>query len=129
MKRNHIQARTHIPSPAPVILAVSDQIQQVLINLCINAIEAMPSGGEVTVDITDYDDHVEIRVQDTGPGIAESEHAHIFEPFISKKEYGTGLGLAVSYGIVQAHGGSLELVPNQERGACFRIVLPKGGAS
>jgi len=117
----------------PAIMAVGDQIQQVFLNLTLNGIEAMPSGGDLYVhthkiEIKGKIREVEVLITDTGPGVPESERKHIFEPFISTKEKGTGLGLAVSFGIVTAHGGNLELVdsqaPNQARGACFRITFP-----
>ena len=72
---------------------------------------------------------VEILVQDTGPGVAEEDRSRIFEPFVSKKEGGTGLGLSVSYGIIAAHGGSLDLMANRNPGACFRVTLPVKGES
>jgi signal transduction histidine kinase len=66
----------------------------------------------------------EIVFQDTGPGVPMELRGKIFEPFISSKQGGTGLGLSVSYGIVSAHGGSLDLVPEHGTGACFRVLLP-----
>ncbi len=127
MKRSNINIISEIPSPAPVILAVTDQIQQVLLNLLINSIEAMPGGGSVTIKMKESRGNVEIRIEDTGHGIQMDDPTRIFEPFISSKEYGTGLGLAVSYGIVQAHGGTLELESGEGEGARFLILLPKGG--
>ena len=69
---------------------------------------------------------VEITFQDTGPGIPENRRNNVFEPFFSTKEGGTGLGLTVSYNIVTAHGGTLDLVNEAEPGACFRLFLPIG---
>ncbi len=68
---------------------------------------------------------VEIIIRDTGPGVPIGERERIFEPFISTKNNGTGLGLSVSYGIIQAHGGTLSLVSDDQIGACFRIMLPE----
>ncbi len=120
----------------PFVMAVEDQIKQVLINLILNSMEAMPEGGEISIitsaGCNEYvaDDEllagVEIIVRDTGPGIAETERDKIFEPFVSSKEHGTGLGLTVSYGIITAHGGRLDLLTSASEGACFRIVLPYG---
>jgi signal transduction histidine kinase/DNA-binding response OmpR family regulator len=109
----------------PQVLVVGDQIQQVLLNLILNAIEAMPGGGELFIEVQTTKKEVEVIIEDTGPGISASERQRIFEPFVSTKEDGMGLGLAVSYGIISAHGGSLELAPGRGRGACFRVTLPR----
>jgi signal transduction histidine kinase/DNA-binding response OmpR family regulator len=110
----------------PQVLVVGDQIQQVFLNLILNAIEAMPGGGELFVEVQTTKKEVEVIIEDTGPGIPAGERQRIFEPFVSSKEEGMGLGLAVSYGIISAHGGSLELAPGRGRGACFRVSLPRG---
>jgi two-component system, NtrC family, sensor kinase len=106
------------------VLVVRDQIQQVLLNLVLNALEAMPEGGTIYFDTSCKDGKVEILVEDTGPGVPTSQRDQLYEPFLSTKENGMGLGLAVSYGIVAAHGGSLDLIKGRGQGACFRISLP-----
>jgi signal transduction histidine kinase len=110
----------------PNILVVSSQIQQVILNLMLNSIEAMPNGGEVIINVGYGKEGVEIVLTDTGCGILDSERERIFEPFVSTKEDGTGLGLSVSYGIIQAHGGTIELLPDRDQGASFRIIIPTG---
>jgi two-component system, NtrC family, sensor kinase len=110
----------------PQVLVVGDQIQQVFLNLILNAMEAMPDGGELFIEVQTTKKDVEVIIEDTGPGIALSERQRIFEPFISTKEDGLGLGLAVSYGIIAAHGGNLDLAPGRGQGACFRVSLPRG---
>jgi signal transduction histidine kinase len=110
----------------PQVLVVGDQIQQVFLNLILNAMEAMPDGGELFIEVLTTKKEVEVIIEDTGPGISPSEGQRIFEPFISTKEDGLGLGLAVSYGIIAAHGGSLDLIPGRGRGACFRVAIPRG---
>lgn len=107
--------------PTPV---VSDQIQQVILNLVLNAVEAMPDGGDIYLETRQRKQGVEIVVEDTGTGIPLEDAQKVFEPFVSSKEKGTGLGLTVSYGIITAHGGSLELINGRGKGACFRILLP-----
>jgi signal transduction histidine kinase len=108
---------------------VGDQVQQVLINLLLNSMDAMSDGGEICIKtspvVNDHKPGVEILVQDTGPGVKEEDIERIFEPFYSTKEHGTGLGLPVSYSIVAAHGGSLNYVNPEQAGACFRIVFPE----
>jgi signal transduction histidine kinase len=109
----------------PEVMVVASQIQQVLINLMLNSMQAMPGGGELFIMTTSHPGRVEILLEDTGPGIPEHERNFIFEPFATSKENGTGLGLAVSSGILAAHGGALNLAEGRGRGACFRITLPK----
>ena len=115
----------------PHTLAVGDQIQQVFLNLILNASQAMPDGGDLWIDTTLRDSQqneqtIEIYFKDSGPGIPPEQRAHLFEPFTSTKEGGLGLGLAVSYGIIAAHEGSLELLSGDEHGTCFRIRLFAG---
>ncbi len=111
----------------PSIQAVGSQMQQVFINLILNAVDAMPEGGILKIITREQKGGVEILFQDHGKGIPEEKQPNIFEPFFSTKDGGTGLGLTVSYNIVTAHGGTLELLPERGPGACFRIFLPIGG--
>jgi two-component system NtrC family sensor kinase len=129
LKARAIRVSTGFSSKLPSVLAVGSQIEQVFINLILNAYDAMPSGGELRITARPVRDMVEIQFQDTGPGVAEEIRGRIFEPFVSGKDGGTGLGLSVSYGIVAAHGGSLDLVPDRGGGACFRVSLPVRGES
>ncbi|HBX69714.1 MAG TPA: hypothetical protein DEH25_10150 [Chloroflexi bacterium] len=115
--------REYAPDLPPVV-AVANQLQQVFFNLFLNAIEVMPSGGELVITTQSEGDHVSILVADTGPGIALENPDEIFDPFVSSKEKGLGLGLTISYGVVTAHGGSLSLVTEYENGACFKVQLP-----
>ncbi len=111
----------------PSIVAVGSQIQQVFINLILNAADAMSDGGALDISARSYENGVEVMFQDHGRGIPLEQQSNIFEPFFSTKDGGTGLGLTVSYNIVTAHGGTLELLPQRGPGACFRIFLPQGG--
>ena len=113
----------------PAVLGHADQLEQVMLNLLMNAMEAMPQGGTLEVAIRACDGGVELLVADTGPGVAAEVREHIFEPFFTGKAGGTGLGLYLSHQLVEAHGGRLELAPGPG-GARFRIFLPAdGGAS
>ncbi len=116
-----------IPDNLPAIQAVSSQIQQVFINLILNASDAMPAGGQLRISAHTVRGGVEILFQDSGQGIPTEKQANIFEPFFSTKDGGTGLGLTVSYNIITAHGGTLELLGDCGPGACFRVFLPIGG--
>ncbi len=102
-------------------------IQQVFVALIVNAIEATPCGGTITVktDCANRKDDVVITVSDTGRGIPEAVLPHIFEPFVSTKTKGTGLGLSVVYGIVQQHGGSIDVKTEVNDGSVFTIILPR----
>lgn len=126
LERHHIQVHTRLSGRLGKPMVVRDQIQQVLLNLILNAMEAMPAGGEIYLETRHRKSGIEIIVEDSGPGIDPGDVDRIFEPFVSTKENGTGLGLTVSYGIITAHGGSLDLVQGRRKGACFRIVLPAG---
>jgi two-component system NtrC family sensor kinase len=127
LNESHVQAHVNIEDKIPAISAVGSQIQQVFINLILNAADAMPHGGEIYISIKPAHDGVEMTFQDTGPGIPVERRDNIFEPFFSTKEGGTGLGLTISYNIITTHGGALELIPQPHSGACFRIYLPAGG--
>jgi signal transduction histidine kinase len=126
LRSKNIHVITELPESMPAIFAVSSQIQQIFFNLILNAFDAMPEGGELKVSARPVTDGVEITFEDSGPGIPEERRENIFEPFFSTKEGGTGLGLTVSYNIVTAHGGTLDLIDGQGSGACFRLFLPKG---
>jgi two-component system NtrC family sensor kinase len=132
LRKGKITVQTELSPDLPPIMAVASQIQQVLLNLILNSMEAMPDGGEISIhtlhpvpEANEVQAGVEILLADTGPGIPKSERSRVFEPFVSTKEFGTGLGLSVSYGIIAAHGGTLSLVDGLANGACFRTTLPK----
>ena len=124
LEQNNIQVKNIFSKNVPVINLVSNQIQQVFFNIVLNAMDSMPSGGKLTIEGGQKSNSVEIMFKDTGRGVREDQIQQIFEPFMSTREDGSGLGLSVSYGIITAHGGNLELVDDQKKGACFRITLP-----
>ena len=108
----------------PKLRVVSNQIQQVFFNIVLNAMKVMKDGGQLTITTKIDQSHAWIEFQDTGPGVPAEIQKTIFEPFFSASEDGTGLGLSVSFGILTAHGGSLELVDHYKEGACFRAMIP-----
>jgi signal transduction histidine kinase len=105
------------------------QIQQVFINILLNAIEAMPQGGTLTVSSGMEDSMVALRFADTGVGIPEDILPKILDPFFTTKEQGTGtgLGLSVSYGIIERHRGRLEVKSKVGKGTTFTVKLPSKG--
>jgi signal transduction histidine kinase len=121
-----VRVHTSYAANLPEIFLVGDQIQQVFLNLALNAVEAMPDGGDLFIETRQDKDQIEILFQDTGLGVPVSKRRMIFEPFVSTKQGGTGLGLAISYGIITAHAGSLELLEQNGEGACFRISFKVG---
>ncbi|RME91091.1 MAG: response regulator [Anaerolineae bacterium] len=129
MARRRVEVQTDVSSRLPPVFVVSSQIQQVFINLILNAMDAMPQGGTLYIKARRARDGVEVLFRDSGPGVPPEHRSSIFEPFVSTKEGGVGLGLTVSYNIISAHGGVLELVSDDEnegQGACFRVWLPLG---
>lgn len=110
----------------PSVNAVSDQLKQVFLNIVINAIEAMPQGGELCVKtkLSDDGDGLSVAFTDTGVGLSEKDQENIFEPFFTTKATGTGLGLSVSYGIIERHGGRIEVQSELGKGSTFTVHLP-----
>ena len=111
----------------PEILMDASQIEQVLINMMINASQAMLQEGKLTIKtgVSVSGDHIYIRIEDTGSGIPEENIEKLFDPFFSTKGHkGTGLGLSVSYGIIQSHGGDIEVESELGSGTAFTITLP-----
>jgi signal transduction histidine kinase len=111
---------------AALVKASPNQLKQIFLNLIANARQAMPGGGTVTVDVRREGDWVSASVRDDGPGIEQAVIERIFEPFFTTKRFtgGTGLGLSVSLGIAEAHGGSLTVLSEPGRGATFTLRLP-----
>jgi len=124
LEHGQVQVHTHLQPDLPLLLAVPDQLTQVLLNLIINAVEAMPNGGVLTISAAAQDEWLAVEVCDTGPGLSSDEIAKIFEPFYTTKSNGTGLGLAVSYGIIQQHGGRIDVNSTAGGGTIFTVRLP-----
>ena len=123
---NDVTIEHDISTVLPPVNVDKDQIQQALINLTLNAIEATDHGGSVTFS-TNYIseiEHVEIIVEDSGAGILSEDMDKIFDPFFTTKENGTGLGLAIIHGIIEQHGGTIDCKSEHGRGTTFTIRLP-----
>jgi signal transduction histidine kinase/ActR/RegA family two-component response regulator/predicted negative regulator of RcsB-dependent stress response len=134
MSRPRCEAR---PDAAPVRLVLSTdckafvkgdevELREVLVNMIYNAVDAMPAGGEICLGTEETRDRVVITIADTGMGMGPEVKSRLFDPFFSTKgKLGTGMGLAVSFGIVRRHDGSIEVDSEPDRGTTFKISLPK----
>ncbi|MFH0855488.1 MAG: ATP-binding protein [Candidatus Omnitrophota bacterium] len=113
----------------PLVRADAHQLQEVLINICINACQAMPNGGDLTIatDKPSGQEFVRIRISDTGYGISPDNLKNLFMPFFSTKNEGTGLGLSICYNIIKNHHGSIEVDSQTGKGTTFTIKLPVTG--
>jgi PAS domain S-box-containing protein len=130
--RENVQVVLDLAGEPLHLVADRAQLGQVWMNLAMNAVDAMPEGGRMTVRSgREGRTHVWFSVEDTGQGISEDVREHIFEPFFSTKDdhRGTGLGLAVVHGIVTGHRGRVEVETTAGSGSCFRVVLPVGSRS
>jgi signal transduction histidine kinase len=117
-----IRAELEFPLSLPCVMADRQQLKQVLLNLCKNAAEAMPDGGRLVLRGIQEGDEMVLEVEDTGRGVSEEED--LFEPFITTKPDGLGLGLAIARQIVAAHGGLISYNSKPNKGTTFRIALP-----
>jgi signal transduction histidine kinase len=124
LTRAGVEGRVEVEPELPEVELDESQLRQALLNLIRNAREAMPKGGTLTVSVVKAEGDVEIRVDDDGAGVPEELRASIFDPFFTTKERGTGLGLAVTREIIEAHGGSIACEPRAGGGTRFRITLP-----
>ena len=121
-----ITVKAELAPHLPPMLFDKGQIEQGIINLILNAVEATPAGGCITVTTTCCDEkhYAHIAIQDTGRGISEQDLEKIFDPFFTTKETGTGLGLAITHGIVEQHNGHIKTKSKIGKGTCFTIYLP-----
>jgi len=123
LKRNIRIVRRYAPLPA--ISVDPTQMKQVFLNLLLNAIDSMTNSGDLTVKTgIKKRDRISIEIKDTGMGIDKEDLKHIFDPFFSKKNGGTGLGLSVVHGIIEKHGGKIEVESHCGEGTSFSVVLP-----
>jgi signal transduction histidine kinase len=126
-RRQQVTLSATLP-PGPVDLDIdAAQVQQVLLNLLLNALDALPQGGTIRVEVwpaTTEKPTVEVAVRDSGPGIAPRIRERLFEPFVSSKETGLGLGLSISRRLIEAHGGTISGENAPGGGALFAFTLP-----
>lgn len=120
-----VRVRAQVPNSLPRTPLGADSLKQVVLALCVNAAQAMPSGGRLTLRARRLRAGLVLDVIDSGPGVPPRLRAHLFEPFVQgEAKGGAGLGLAIARSLVRARGGELELRPRRGRGAAFRVHLP-----
>lgn len=128
MELSQICFNCTIAPDIPMVKGDFNQLQQCIINLIFNAIDAMSKGGELTINVfhDSKEGYVEIQVIDSGHGIEKENMKKIFEPFFTTKEegYGVGLGLSIIFGIMERHGGYVDVESQPENGSCFSLKLP-----
>jgi two-component system nitrogen regulation sensor histidine kinase NtrY len=123
-EKNRISVRTELAEALPEISADPDLLHRALQNLVLNAIDAMPQGGDLTIRTATLGDRIELSVSDTGSGLTSEECERLFTPYYTTKQYGTGLGLAIVQSVVSDHGGKISVASTKEKGTTFRIELP-----
>ncbi|HEU4343185.1 MAG TPA: PAS domain S-box protein [Candidatus Binatia bacterium] len=119
---SRVQVEVDVPESLPAIIADKNKLKQALLNLCKNGVEAMADGGLLTIRGTKDDSQVVLEIRDTGSGIPNE--IDVFEPFVTTKEYGTGLGLPIVRQIISSHGGSIVHSSEPGKGTTFRLILP-----
>jgi signal transduction histidine kinase len=125
MRQQQVEAEVDLPAKPVRILGDPDQLNSVLINLLLNALDAMPGGGQLRLELqSDSLNQIQLTLSDTGPGIDSTMATRLFTPFASTKPTGTGLGLSISKRVIADHGGTLTGTNRSEGGACFTISLP-----
>jgi signal transduction histidine kinase len=110
----------------PLMMGDKNQLQQVILNLVLNACEAMPDGGILQLETSSDEETVQVVIKDNGCGIKREDQEKIFDPFFTTKPLGkgTGLGLSVTYGIIQSHNGSIDIESEENQGTTFVISFP-----
>jgi signal transduction histidine kinase len=123
---DNVQIVASLDRTLPPILGDASTLHQVLMNLLTNAREAMPGGGQIHIETAPAErpGWLRLLVADTGPGIPAEEVSKIFDPFFTTKRTGTGLGLSVTYGIIQEHGGTVDVQSRPGAGTTFILSFP-----
>jgi PAS domain S-box-containing protein len=120
-----IVIETELPELRESVSVDRPLLKQAILNICLNSVQAMPNGGKLIVGARYSDSSLTIHIEDTGPGIADSIRDKIFDPFVTDKADGVGLGLSICHKIISAHGGRIMLKSDESTGSRFEIVLPR----
>jgi PAS domain S-box-containing protein len=125
-EHSRVDLELQLSDTLPPLHADAAQMQQLVLNLCMNAFQVMPEGGRLLISTTAMEDEIILEITDSGPGISESDVSRVFDPFFTTKDIdeGTGLGLTVCHRIVEDHGGRIDVSSPPGEGATFRVILP-----
>jgi two-component system sensor histidine kinase HydH len=123
-QKNKISITADAPADLPDVSVDPDKVKQVLLNILLNALAAMPDGGKLEIDYSLQKDNLCVNVTDTGVGIEKMDLPRIYDPYFTSKPAGTGLGLAVVQKIMEAHGGKVEVESNAGVGTKVRLHFP-----
>ncbi|MBI2486759.1 MAG: sensor histidine kinase [Deltaproteobacteria bacterium] len=124
-EQQKVKVISELSEALPNIFVDSEQIKQVLLNIVINGIQAMPYGGKLLIKTNDRNGSIEVSVSDEGVGIESEKLSRVFDPFFTTKEDGTGLGLSISYQLIKKHGGDIAVHLNPDRGLTFTLRIPR----
>jgi two-component system sensor histidine kinase HydH len=127
-RRSKVAIDLKIAPSLPPLRADRNYLKQLLLNLIINGVQAMPSGGKLMIEVIAKREFLEVNVIDSGTGIKADELDKIFQPYFTTKTSGSGLGLAIARRIAEAHGGKLSVTSEPGRGSCFSVSLPLKGS-
>lgn len=127
-RKREVQIRFEFQQDIIQIECDKNRLKQVFLNLIKNGIEAMPDGGDITIRAAVINNEVQIAIQDTGVGIPQEQLKSIGEPFFTTKKHGNGLGLMVSFKIIESHNGKVFIESELNKGTTFNIVLPAKSA-
>ncbi|MEN8134721.1 MAG: ATP-binding protein [Thermodesulfobacteriota bacterium] len=125
LRKKAVHLRINSCPEADTFMVDGSKMSQVLLNIILNGIDALPENGEINLQIRAEEQEMIVAVSDNGPGIPENMRQDIFEPFVSGKEHGTGLGLSISAKIVESMNGQINVSESGEGGACFAVSLPR----
>lgn len=123
-RQANVSVNSYVPADLPMVRIDPEQFQQALLNLLLNAEQAMPEGGEITLQAAAEANAVRLEIIDNGPGMPQEVLAKVFKPFYTTKPGGNGLGLPITRKIIEAHGGTLDVQSEAGRGTKFTIRFP-----
>jgi signal transduction histidine kinase len=122
--RQGVHIQVSYPDDLPEVFVDAAQIQQALLNIVLNAVQVMDSGGQLIIAVKNNSSGVQIEIQDNGPGIPAEHRSQVFDPFFTTKDRGTGLGMSIAHKLIHGHKGNIRLLDNGRPGTTFIIDLP-----
>jgi signal transduction histidine kinase len=123
-KRQKVDLTTRLPDQPVTLVGHADRLKQAILNILINALEAMPDGGALTIELEKQNGAARLTVRDSGPGIPPTLLGAIYDMHFTTKSGGTGVGLYVAHSVVQSHEGSIDVKSSPEQGTTFTVTIP-----